>query len=256
MSHNVSNFKHAKIPAVMLIPMILNQLTVWFCKLIIDLFTVVQSMHCLLGMTYLRCTRYIKCLVHPRYNTVNIPTTSTISSLAMSSGYSPQEAAIIDMKEITAQDYSLTAASVLVLLEHIATFPQEFQIYWRRKLTGVTYIFLINRYLLLLFAFITLSSLNPWPTPLSCEVIGAIFHVSLLVLIQIMIAVFSTLRAYAISGCKLGPSVFVLLFGLVPAATNLFNVAKQSFASVYNLSSNGSVCLWASYISGETTVIC
>ncbi len=41
-------------------------------------------------------------------------------------------------------------ASALVVYEHIITFQQEVQAVWKRKWSAVTWLFALNRYLLLL----------------------------------------------------------------------------------------------------------
>ena len=50
---------------------------------------------------------------------------------------------------------------VLVLYEHLVTFNTEVQLFWAGGVTGASVLFFANRYMLLVYALLTLFQLSP-----------------------------------------------------------------------------------------------
>ena len=50
---------------------------------------------------------------------------------------------------------------VLVIYEYIITFSTEFRLFWAREVTGASVLFFVNRYMLLVYALLTLFQLSP-----------------------------------------------------------------------------------------------
>ncbi|KIP01653.1 hypothetical protein PHLGIDRAFT_80288, partial [Phlebiopsis gigantea 11061_1 CR5-6] len=98
----------------------------------------------------------------------------------------------------------------LVVYEHIITIDQEAALIWRRKWTGPTVLFAINRYNLLLQAVLQL-------TPVSA---GVLLSVAPNVLYNKVLAL-SALRVCAIWGHNMWLCMIVLLLGLVPFGASI-----------------------------------
>jgi len=116
---------------------------------------------------------------------------------------------------------------VLIALTYYAydfllTFSGEIELFWRRKLSGTTLLFLFNRYSTLLSMILSPFNSLPWSnqTVESC-VPPYILTVIFTLLSYISIALFSALRAYAIGRQSRIAFVAVLLAGLVLPGTML-----------------------------------
>ncbi|KZT02082.1 uncharacterized protein LAESUDRAFT_662599, partial [Laetiporus sulphureus 93-53] len=97
-----------------------------------------------------------------------------------------------------------------IFFEYMVTFAEEVQVIWGARLTTVTVIFALNRYLLVVQGVSSTLSAVWWHTPLR--------------LIDKLLG-FSAFRTYAISGGQIAPALLVLLLGLVPAGANIVIVA-------------------------------
>ena len=49
----------------------------------------------------------------------------------------------------------------LVIYEYLVTFSTEVQLFWAGEVTGASVLFFVNRYMLLVYALLTLSQLSP-----------------------------------------------------------------------------------------------
>ncbi|KAJ3881614.1 hypothetical protein F5051DRAFT_425594 [Lentinula edodes] len=58
-------------------------------------------------------------------------------------------------------NYAQAAVITLCVADHIETWPREFSSIWKRKLTGTSVLFLVNRYMLLLSVMIQAISVFP-----------------------------------------------------------------------------------------------
>ncbi|RPD75800.1 hypothetical protein L226DRAFT_570044 [Lentinus tigrinus ALCF2SS1-7] len=130
------------------------------------------------------------------------------------------KAAIIDNYEaLFASNSAVYAAYTLIFFEHILTFGDEVEVFWKRKFTGATVMFLLNRYLILVSYILELASVWIKSDYLcsyqACMVdvrITDVFYYAL----YIPWAVFAALRAYALSNRNWPLAILVFLLGLVP----------------------------------------
>ncbi|KZT07758.1 uncharacterized protein LAESUDRAFT_724753 [Laetiporus sulphureus 93-53] len=142
------------------------------------------------------------------------------------------------------------AASTLIFHEYTMTFSDEINLIWRCRATGATIIFLLNRYLALALGITIIIQTLPWNTPLSCE--ATIISYSIVnMLLNIVIAVFSALRAFAISGSKMLATLIVLSLGLVTVCASIYFMARSSYAYVLMIASMP-VCDYHDYYSLDT----
>ncbi|KAJ3550510.1 hypothetical protein NM688_g5064 [Phlebia brevispora] len=102
-------------------------------------------------------------------------------------------------------NYCVYAALTLVCHEFIITFEYEYEFLWRRKWTAATWLFIVNRYLLL-------ASIIPQATPVSMKV------------------VFSALRVFALldHGYLTAGCVFVL--GVAPMGIQLYSASQLKYS--------------------------
>ncbi|KAI0794741.1 hypothetical protein C8Q74DRAFT_1250388 [Fomes fomentarius] len=125
--------------------------------------------------------------------------------------------------------YGLTSTGGVALLiyEHIVTFDNEINLFWRGKLNAASILFIANRYLALLTNVGELPWI-PWIDPSSSESCVTQFYLlgTIGALQYIPWAAFSALRAYVLSqqSWTAALSVFVLSAGplvyfLVPTAS-------------------------------------
>ncbi|RPD73022.1 hypothetical protein L226DRAFT_143634 [Lentinus tigrinus ALCF2SS1-7] len=66
-----------------------------------------------------------------------------------------------DFQSFVTSIYCACAATTLIFVEYLALLPQEIDLFWKRRLTGASVLFLCNRYLSLLaqvFIYLNLTS--------------------------------------------------------------------------------------------------
>ncbi|KAH9926357.1 hypothetical protein B0H21DRAFT_764173 [Amylocystis lapponica] len=143
-------------------------------------------------------------------------------------GSNAQAQQIIQTIEATNfESYCALAAAALFTYDYVITLGQELKLVWGRKATGANILFMLNRYLTL--AHVWLSAAPLWGCASGpCDSCYAIIEVGIVLgsLINGFWAVFSALRVYAIHSRKWKLPLLVLLLGLVPAATNLYNASQ------------------------------
>ncbi|KZT07019.1 uncharacterized protein LAESUDRAFT_812368 [Laetiporus sulphureus 93-53] len=118
-------------------------------------------------------------------------------------------------------------SKALVFYDYFLTFSKETRCIWSRKLSGATLLFFVNRYLTLLYRIVMLIDILPWRSqsqtsgPESCTGVQRIAE-ALTICLQLNMAVFTSLRMYAIwdKNCKI--FIGVLLLGILPAVENLY----------------------------------
>lgn len=114
------------------------------------------------------------------------------------------------------------AALVVLLYDIVLTFPQEVASIWRRKLTGVTVLFAINRYAVLANLFLqTLTGFWMPRTIIGCK---ALMYTTYVVdIISLLgLAAFATLRVWAICGRRWFPTISVFLFSMFVPCVNIY----------------------------------
>ncbi|THG95135.1 hypothetical protein EW026_g6456 [Hermanssonia centrifuga] len=156
--------------------------------------------------------------------------------------------AIAGLQENVTINYIYTVLAALVAYEFLITINQEISMAWQRKPTGATWLFMINRYLMLVTGVLEVRL--PWmsshhqhgavvDTSNSC---AGVFVVSALMFSQfIVFAMFSALRIYAVWDRSLPLFVVVFALNLVPLATNLYTAIITSYENV-NYPLLGTIC--------------
>ncbi|RPD68572.1 hypothetical protein L226DRAFT_563849 [Lentinus tigrinus ALCF2SS1-7] len=142
------------------------------------------------------------------------------SSLKMSSADAGSEIAqIITLYDAIYTTETCTyAVLALIAFEYILTFRQEVDMFWNRRLTGATGLFLLNRYIIIIFLILAITPSGQSETVCAKLVKSATMFEYLMYLPW---AVFAALRAYALAARKWFIGLFVLLLGLVPFAVNV-----------------------------------
>ncbi|KAI9068729.1 hypothetical protein FKP32DRAFT_1671971 [Trametes sanguinea] len=153
------------------------------------------------------------------------------------------EAIIADHAFFFIEDCALFAEASLIFHEYLITFDSEVRLIWRRKITGATILFFLNRYIMILQNAITLVTYFPvsdltyvarvaterfcltFP-PCSCVTLGWM-DIILNLLPYFIWNAFSTLRVYAVSGRDLRIAALVCLLMVGPIAANTYNIPLQ-----------------------------
>ncbi|KAI0689552.1 hypothetical protein BC835DRAFT_1418438 [Cytidiella melzeri] len=131
-----------------------------------------------------------------------------------------------------------TSATVLFVFEYCITIAQEISLMWLRKWTGATWLYMLNRYVSVLYVIVDISPTAPDEKVISssfsccqltvldsrCAISARMLHI--LSLVQYVIfAVFSSLRVYALWNRNVKLGVIVLVIALVPLGVNIYNDA-------------------------------
>ncbi|PCH42221.1 hypothetical protein WOLCODRAFT_101722, partial [Wolfiporia cocos MD-104 SS10] len=124
------------------------------------------------------------------------------------------------------------------------TLSEEVRLIWGRRPTGATIVFLVNRYLVLIFGVAILLQTVAWDTAL------VMLYYTTNVLLYVIMAVFSALRAYAIARCKWCFALITLALGLVPAVANVYFEARSSYAFVEFIN-NMPICNFTDHYSSK-----
>ncbi|KAH9928744.1 uncharacterized protein B0H18DRAFT_1000427 [Fomitopsis serialis] len=181
-----------------------------------------------------------------------------LSASPMSSG-DPQ----VTQSDITALKLTFTntccqlAAATMIFHEHMITITQEVRYVWGQRLTGATLIFLLNRYVVLILGSTIVLQTVAWDTPLapanasgSCEATIVLYDV-VSILLYIIVAIFSALRAYAICGRKWTFTLATLGLGLAIAIASIYFAARSSYAYVLVID-DMPVCDYTDYYSVDS----
>jgi hypothetical protein len=114
--------------------------------------------------------------------------------------------------------------SALVFYEYIITLQDEIDMIWRKRWNAATILFMVNRYLMLLYNAVGLVI----PTTLrSCTAVQILLDI-LTVLLFVVFAVFATLRIYAIWNRNIPISLLILALYLVPVVSNTYAFATDT----------------------------
>ncbi|TFK81114.1 hypothetical protein K466DRAFT_667318 [Polyporus arcularius HHB13444] len=137
----------------------------------------------------------------------------------MSADAGSEVAQIVDLYNAIFTTSACTyAVLALVVLEYALTFRQEVDMFWNRKLTGATGLFLLNRYIVIIFLILGIIPSGPSDTVCAELIKSATMFEYLMYLPW---AVFAALRAYALAVRRWPLAVLVLFLGIVPFAINV-----------------------------------
>ncbi|KAH9936021.1 hypothetical protein B0H21DRAFT_758942 [Amylocystis lapponica] len=127
----------------------------------------------------------------------------------------------------------LVAAVALYAYDYLLTFSGEVELIWRRKFTGVTVLFVLNRYTGVLLQISELLSMLPLKdrSVLSCRPLATLTDVCNLLIIMVD-ALFSALRIYAIWNGDWRPAILVpvLAFIYIGIAVGVMSTQQVSLA--------------------------
>ncbi|KAI0747406.1 hypothetical protein C8Q74DRAFT_1374441 [Fomes fomentarius] len=117
------------------------------------------------------------------------------------------------------------AMSALAIYEHLITFDREVRLVWRRKITGATVLFVLNKYLLLMRFIVVLTSYN-----ISTTEVQAVYPVGRRLANDTPLA-FAALRVYALTDHLWWLAGIIFLVSSVPVATNSYFYSITSIDS-------------------------
>ncbi|RPD66872.1 hypothetical protein L227DRAFT_569085 [Lentinus tigrinus ALCF2SS1-6] len=120
--------------------------------------------------------------------------------------------------------YFATAATAVFMYEWMLTFDREVDLFWRRKVTVSSILFLVNRYL----PFVVILIFAPWQNPPTTgKRCAAQYYIgdALEILQYVPWAVFSALRAYVLSSKGWPVATLVFLLSLAPVGVNYATMA-------------------------------
>ncbi|KAI0738646.1 hypothetical protein C8Q80DRAFT_1124767 [Daedaleopsis nitida] len=124
---------------------------------------------------------------------------------------------IASLQAYRIENYCTNAAYAFLLYEHIITLGQEVELFWRRKVNGATVLFFANRFLV--FSFYTMSMVSYLHmSDESCVMFAKGINV-INILVYLPWALFSALRAFALSQSRL-LAVIVFLLSSVTIGLN------------------------------------
>ncbi|PIL30359.1 hypothetical protein GSI_07544 [Ganoderma sinense ZZ0214-1] len=129
---------------------------------------------------------------------------------------------VAEFSSFLISNYCSNAATTLYMYEYLLTIDYEVELFWRRKFTGASALFFLNRYLRLWFY---IAQLIFWAS-LSSPVRRSTCLPVVVVLIRATIPsrAFSGLRMFAISSKNWSLSIIVFALSIVPFATDLVNM--------------------------------
>ncbi|KAI0659997.1 hypothetical protein C8Q70DRAFT_1053251 [Cubamyces menziesii] len=119
---------------------------------------------------------------------------------------------------------ALFAEAALIFHEYFITLDSEVRLIWRRRITGASILFFLNRYIMIFDNVITLASYPArTDTGYVCAALGWM-DVVLNLLPYFIWNAFSTMRVYAISGRDWRIASVVCLLMIGPIASNVYNI--------------------------------
>ncbi|KAM5536956.1 hypothetical protein V8D89_009385 [Ganoderma adspersum] len=130
-------------------------------------------------------------------------------------------AVVAKFSSFIVSDYCSNVATTLYMYECIITIDYEVELFWKRKFTGASSLFFLNRYLRLSFYIAELVFWASLSTPVRRS---TFIRFVLLIHALIRSRAFSGLRMFAVSSKNWYLSIFVFALSIVPFATDLVNM--------------------------------
>ncbi|OSX61290.1 hypothetical protein POSPLADRAFT_1182434 [Postia placenta MAD-698-R-SB12] len=124
-------------------------------------------------------------------------------------------------------NFCSVAATTLIFYDYFLTFSREVRCIWGRKFSGATVIFMLNRYLTLVYRVLMLVDMLPWqsqPQTVANDVCIGVLHTTqaLTLVSQLIITAFTSLRTYAIWNKDWRIFGLVFFLGIVPCVVNIY----------------------------------
>ncbi|KAH9896665.1 hypothetical protein C8Q73DRAFT_821813, partial [Cubamyces lactineus] len=118
-------------------------------------------------------------------------------------------------------NYYSVAARALFIWDYLATFDSEVQYVWGQRLSAASILFIVNRYVNLLITILELVEQAPFQTPEVCLPYVRVLQ-SLLISATFIVALFASLRVYAIWSRDWRPALLIFVLALVTPVANLY----------------------------------
>ncbi|PCH33319.1 hypothetical protein WOLCODRAFT_135054 [Wolfiporia cocos MD-104 SS10] len=149
--------------------------------------------------------------------------------------------------------YAQQAANCLVFYEYAITLSDEVALVWGSGGWLSKWLFLLNRYSILVYALLANMDVLPWNTIPSCVAYTVASILSELMTF-VLWAVFSGIRVYAISGRRWYLVCLAVILGLVPVATNVYGIVETRY-TIGEAGQNGdtAICYVFSFLSLTTS---
>ncbi|KAI0337391.1 hypothetical protein BDW22DRAFT_1349194 [Trametopsis cervina] len=133
--------------------------------------------------------------------------------------------------------YLEVAASTLFFYDYLLTLPQEIKCVWQRPKHGAAVLFFVNRYVVFFNRLIRLVQTVSWSgeTENNADVIcNVVWRVSegCTIIMYLLVAVFATLRMYAVWGKDMKIGGCILILGLVYPLVNTYFVTTLSLSAL------------------------
>ncbi|KAI0788054.1 hypothetical protein C8Q74DRAFT_1255522 [Fomes fomentarius] len=125
---------------------------------------------------------------------------------------------IAEYSVIVTENYFSYACLSLFLYEYLITLAEEVNLFWKRRWTGATLLFFLNRYAPLLYYLANDTNVFETVVPTTCRTLFKAIIVFDIVVLTTW-AAFSALRAYALSRSR-ALSALVFMLSTVPMGVN------------------------------------
>ncbi|KZT65723.1 hypothetical protein DAEQUDRAFT_800600 [Daedalea quercina L-15889] len=153
---------------------------------------------------------------------------------------SPSEQVLTAQQNILTFNFCVAFATI-TFYDHVITVPRETQLMLSKRMAGASVFLLVNRLMLLAYGLALFVQMFHWDTSRGCAFALLFFYVTNVISFAV-VAVFSALRAYAISRFNVKIASVVLLLGLAPVAINIYTTIEASYAYVTMLGSVPACC--------------
>ncbi|KAI0660005.1 hypothetical protein C8Q70DRAFT_913775, partial [Cubamyces menziesii] len=117
----------------------------------------------------------------------------------------------------------------LIFYEYGITINSEVRLIWRRKVTGASILFVLNRYIMIMDNIVTLASFPAMSNRVSLSHLAKCYALAWIDVVLNLLPyfvwnAFSTMRVYAISGRDWRISALVCVLMLGPIISNIYNI--------------------------------
>ncbi|KAH9913155.1 uncharacterized protein BXZ73DRAFT_107035 [Epithele typhae] len=69
---------------------------------------------------------------------------------------------IEEYQDLYTDNYVMGAAAVILIFDYLLTFGREVNFFWNRRVSGSTVLFILNRYLALIFQILSFLGFHPF----------------------------------------------------------------------------------------------
>ncbi|KIP10475.1 hypothetical protein PHLGIDRAFT_18295 [Phlebiopsis gigantea 11061_1 CR5-6] len=127
--------------------------------------------------------------------------------------------------EGSVQDYAVVSLAALILYDHVITFSDEVELFWRHKLTVVDGLFYLNRYTTLLFGVINSAS-GHLRQQESCVEAARVLE-TIMALLMLVSGLCSALRVYALWNRNISLAFVTLSLNIIPIVVTVYQYAAS-----------------------------